>query len=118
MTILLRDILFPPPLAYQWIRLMCFTLSVLLLMMLTYFYARKDWQSYSKGNLWLIFVVDALIATLYNIDIYMEPFDEFTYYFLTEIWIRPTITYGMVACFVTEKAEQEDMDGNDPPTAD
>ena len=118
MTILLRDILFPPPLAYYWIHLSCFTLSVLLVMMLTYFYARKDWQSYSKGNLWLIFVVDALIATLYNIDIYMEPFDEFTYYFLTEIWIRPTITYGMVACFVTEKAEQEDMDENESPTAD
>ena len=117
-TILLRDILFPPPLAYYWIHLSCFTLSVLLVLMLTYFYARLHWQSYSKGNLWLIFVVDALIATLYNIDIYMEPFDEFTYYFLKEIWIRPTITYGMVACFVTEKAEQEDMDGNDPPTAD
>ena len=104
-TILLRDILFPPPLAYHWIHLTCFTLSVLLLMMLTYFYARKDWQSYSKGNLWLIFVVDALIATLYNIDIYLEPFDEFTYYGMTEIWIRPTITYGLVACFVTEAKE-------------
>ena len=91
--------------AYYWIHLMCFTLSVLLLMMLTYFYARKDWQSYSKGNLWLIFVVDALIATLYNIDIYLEPFDETSYYAMTEIWIRPTITYGLVACFVTEAKE-------------
>ena len=105
MTILLRDILFPPPLAYYWIHLSCFTLSVLLVMMLTYFYARKDWQSYSKGNLWLIFVVDALIATLYNIDIYLEPFDETSYYLMTEIWIRPTITYGLVACFVTEAKE-------------
>ena len=104
-TILLRDILFPPPLDYHWIRLMCFTLSVLLVMMLTYFYARKDWQSYSKGNLWLIFVVDALIATLYNIDIYLEPLDETSYYAMTEIWIRPTITYGLVACFVTEAKE-------------
>ena len=25
-----------------------------------------------------------------------------TNYMLTEIWIRPTITYGLVACFVTE----------------
>ena len=105
MTILLRDILFPPPLAYYWIHLSCFTLSVLLVMMLTYFYARKDWQSYSKGNLWLIFVVDALIATLYNIDIYLEPLDETSYYAMTEIWIRPTITYGLVACFVTEAKE-------------
>ena len=104
-TILLRDILFPPPLAYYWIHLSCFTLSVLLVMMLTYFYARKDWQSFSKGNLWLIFVVDALIATLYNIDIYLEPFDETSYYAMTEIWIRPTITYGLVACFVTEAKE-------------
>ena len=104
-TVLLRDILFPPPLAYYWIHLSCFTLSVLLVMMLTYFYARKDWQSFSKGNLWLIFVVDALIATLYNIDIYLEPFDETSYYAMTEIWIRPTITYGLVACFVTEAKE-------------
>ena len=29
----------------------------------------------------------------------------YTNYFLTEIWIRPTITYGLVACFVTEKRE-------------
>ena len=107
MTILLRDILFPPPLAYYWIHLSCFTLSVLLVMMLTYFYARKDWQSYSKGNLWLIFVVDALIATLYNIDIYLEPLDETSYYAMTEIWIRPTITYGLVACFVTEVRQRQ-----------
>lgn len=106
-TILLRDILFPPPLAYYWIHLSCFTLSVLLVMMLTYFYARKDWQSYSKGNLWLIFVVDALIATLYNIDIYLEPLDETSYYAMTEIWIRPTITYGLVACFISEREKEE-----------
>ena len=55
------------------------------------------------GNLWMIFIVDALIATLYNIDIYLEPIDEYTNFMLTEIWIRPTITYGLVACFVTEK---------------
>ena len=117
-TVLLRDVLFPPPLLYYWLHLMCYTLSVLLLLMLTYFYARKDWKSYTKGNLWLICVIDITIATLYNYEIFMEPYDETTNYFLTEIWIRPTITYGMVACFVTEKAEQEDMDGNDPPTAD
>ena len=51
------------------------------------------------------FVVDALIATLYNIDIYLEPLDETSYYAMTEIWIRPTITYGLVACFVTEAKE-------------
>jgi hypothetical protein len=43
-----------------------------------------------------------LIASLYNLDIYLEPFNEYTTYLLTEIWIRPTISYGMVACFVSE----------------
>jgi hypothetical protein len=104
-TVLLRDILFPPPMLYYSLHLVCFTLSVVLLCMLTYFYARKDWQSYTKRNLWLICVVDILIATFYNYDIFLEPFDETTNYMLTEIWIRPTITYGMVACFVTEKAD-------------
>jgi len=28
--------------------------------------------------------------------------DEYTNYYLTEIWIRPTISYGLVACFVTD----------------
>ena len=102
MTVLLRDILFAPPLAYYGLHLACFTLSVLLLCMLTFFYARKNWQSYTKRNLWAICVVDIIIATLYNIDIYLEPIDEYTNYMLTEIWIRPTITYGLVACFVTE----------------
>ena len=102
-TILLRDILFAPPLANYPLHLACFTLSVLLLCTLTYFYARKDWKSYSKSNLWAIFVIDMVIATLYQIDImYFEATDESTNYMLTEIWIRPTITYGLVACFVTE----------------
>ena len=106
MTVLLRDILFPPPLANYPLRLSCFTLSVLLLCTLTYFYARKDWKSYSKSNLWAIFIIDVLIATLYNIDImWFEPIDEYTNYMLTEIWIRPTIIYGLVACFVTESAK-------------
>ena len=101
-TVLLRDILFAPPLAYYALHLVCFTLSVLLLCTLTYFYARKNWQSYTKSNLWVICIIDILIATLYNLDIYLEPADEYTNYMLTEIWIRPTITYGLVACFVTE----------------
>ena len=105
-TVLLRDILFPPPLANYPLRLSCFTLSVLLLCTLTYFYARKDWKSYSKSNLWAIFIIDVLIATLYNIDImWFEPIDEYTNYMLTEIWIRATIIYGLVACFVTESAK-------------
>jgi hypothetical protein len=54
----------------------------------------------------MIFVVDFVIAVLYHYDIYyLEPVDEYTDYLLTEIWIRPTITYGLVACFVTEKAK-------------
>ena len=101
-TVLLRDILFPPPLAYYSLHLACLTLSVLLLLMLTFFYARKNWKSFTKGNLWLIFIVDMVIAALYNYVIYLEPIDEYTDYLLTEIWIRPTITYGLVACFVTE----------------
>ena len=110
-TVLLRDILFPPPLASYPLRLTCFTLSVLLLCTLTYFYARKDWQSYTKGNLWLIFVIDALIATFYHFDImYYESLDEYTNYMLTEIWIRPAISYGLVACFVTES--EEDTNSN------
>ena len=101
-TVLLRDILFPPPLAYYSLHLACLTLSVLLLLMLTFFYARKNWKSFTKGNLWLIFIVDMVIAALYNYVIYLEPIDEYTDYLLTEIWIRPTITYGLVACFITE----------------
>ena len=104
-TVLLRDILFAPLLAYYSLHLVCLTLSVLLLCTLTFFYARKNWQSYTKRNLWVICIIDILIASLYNYDIFLEPFDEFTNYSLTEIWIRPTITYGMVACFVTEKEE-------------
>ena len=102
-TVLLRDILFAPPMANLVLRSACFTLSVLLLCTLTYFYARREWKSYTKRNLWIIFVIDAVIAALYHLDIvYFEAVDEYTDYMLTEIWIRPTITYGLVACFVTE----------------
>ena len=91
MTVLLRDILFSPPMANLALRSVCFTLSVLFLCTLTYFYARREWK------------IDALIATLYQLDImYFEAIDEYTNYMLTEIWIRPAITYGLVACFVTE----------------
>jgi len=102
MTVLLRDILFAPPLAFYALHLVCLTLSVLLLCTLTFFYARKNWKGYTKSNLWAICIIDIIIASLYNWDIYLEPVDEYTNYMLTEIWIRPTITYGLVACFVTE----------------
>ena len=101
-TILLRDILFAPPLATYALQLTCLTLSVWLLLMFTYFYARKDWKTYSKANLWFIFIVDVAIAALYNYDILIETIGEEEPYLMTEIWIRPTITYGLVACFVTE----------------
>ena len=104
-TILLRDVLFAPPLSYYPIRLACLTLSVLLLLMLTFFYARKQWKTYSKRNLWMICIIDMVIAVLYHYDIIHEPINEYTDYLLTEIWIRPTITYGLVACFVSEKEE-------------
>ena len=101
-TILLRDILFAPPLSIYWIKLVCHTLSVLLLLMLTYFYARKEWKTYSKRNLWMICIIDMVIAALYTYDICHEPVNEYTNYLLTEVWICPTITYGLVACFVSE----------------
>ena len=104
-TVLLRDILFAPPLANFALHLACLTLSVLLLCTLTYFYARKNWQSYTKRNLWIICIIDMLIAALYNYDISIEPINEYTAYLLIEIWSRPTITYGLVACFVTEAEE-------------
>lgn len=106
-TVLLRDILFAPPLANFPLHLACLTLSVTLLVMLTYFYARKDWKTYSKANLWMICVVDMLIALLYQIDILIEPSDQFTTYLMVEIWIRPTITYGLVACYVNEASSEE-----------
>ena len=101
-TILLRDILFAPPLSIYWIKLACHTLSVLLLLMLTFFYARKEWKAYSKRNLWMICIIDMIIAALYHYDIRHEVASVYTNYLLTEIWIRPTITYGLVACFVSE----------------
>ena len=101
-TVLLRDILFAPPLAFYALHLVCLSLSVLLLCTLTFFYARKNWQRYTKRNLWMICIVDMVIAVLYNIDICLEPINEYTDYLLTEIWIRPTITYGLVSCFVKE----------------
>ena len=109
MTVLLRDILFPPPLAFYALHLVCLVLAVLLLCTLTFFYARKNWQSYTKRNLWVICIIDILIAALYNYDIYLEPINEFTDYLLTEIWIRPTITYGLVACFVTETSNKRNI---------
>lgn len=83
----------------------CSTLSVALLLLLTFFYARKEWKTYSKRNLWMICILDMLIAALYHLDITLEPANEYTAYLLTEIWIRPTITYGLVACFVSETKE-------------
>lgn len=106
-TVLLRDILFPPHLENFPLHLVCLTLSVLLLLMLTFFYSRKDWKSYTKGNLWMLFVIDMVIAGLYHYVIVTSPTDEYTNYLLTEIWIRPTLIYGLVACFVSGKEEQE-----------
>ena len=80
-TVLLRDILFPPPLESYPIHLICLALSVLLLLMFTYFYARKDWRRYTKRNLWLLFVVDMAIAGLYNYVIASNPINAYTDYF-------------------------------------
>ena len=105
-TVLLRDILFPPPLNNYPIHLFCLTLSVILLLMLTFFYSRKDWKSYTKANLWMLFIIDMVIAGLYNYVIYISPINEYTNYLLAEIWIRPTIIYGLAACFVSGKEDQ------------
>ena len=35
------------------LHLLCLTLSMLLILLLTFFYARRDWKSYTKGNLWV-----------------------------------------------------------------
>ena len=102
-TVLLRDILFPPRLVNYPLHLSCLTLSVLLVLMLLYFYARKDWETYTKRNLWLIFAVDVLIESFYNYHLMLETLDEYTIYLATEIWIRPTITYGLVACYISEE---------------
>ena len=104
-TVLLRDILFAPPLAFYAIHLVCLVFSVLLLLMLTFFYARRQWRTYSKRNLWMICIIDMVIACLYAYDIHIEPINEYTNYLLIEIWIRPNITYGLVACFVSETKE-------------
>ena len=53
----------------------------------------------------MICIIDMVIAGLYAFDIAREPVSEYTDYLLTEIWIRPTITYGLVACFVSETKE-------------
>ncbi len=65
-TILLRDILFPPPLTSYPLHLACLTLAVMLLLMLTYFYARKEWKTYSKLNLWMICIIDMILAGIYT----------------------------------------------------
>ena len=104
-TVLLRDILFAPPLVNYPFHLTCLTLSVALLILLTYFYARKDWKAYTKRNLWLICIIDMLIAALYNIDILLEASSEYSAYMMVEIWIRPTITYCLVACFIKESKD-------------
>ena len=106
-TVLLRDILFAPVLAYYPIHLACLTLSVGMILLLTFFYARKEWKTYSKRNLWMICIIDMLIAALYNIDIMLEPTNEYTSYLLVEIWIRPTITYCLVACFISGKEAEQ-----------
>ena len=107
MTILIRDILIPAEFNSEVLRMSSLILSELLLLMLTFFYARRQWKSYSKRDLWMIFVIDMIIAAIYHYEFFfLEPITETTDYLLTEIWIRPTITYGLVACYVTETDEQ------------
>lgn len=107
MTILIRDILVPAEFVSEVLRMSSLILSELLLLTLTFFYARRQWKSYTKRDLWMIFVIDVIIAAIYQYEFYcIEPITEATDYLITEIWIRPTITYGLVACYVTETNEQ------------
>lgn len=111
MTILIRDILVPADFSSEVLRMSSLILSELLLLMLTFFYARRQWKSYSKRDLWMIFVIDVLIAAIYHYEFYyLEPITEATDYLLTEIWIRPTITYGLVACYVTETDDYRELE--------
>ena len=48
-----------------------------------------------------IIVINQIFDVLVNRNI-IEPINDYTSFLLTEIWIRPTITYGLVVCFVTE----------------
>ena len=50
----------------------------------------------------MLFIIDMFIAGLYHYVIVYNPVNEYTTYLLTEIWIRPTIIYGLVACFMSE----------------
>ena len=77
-TVLLRDILFAPPLENYPIHLICLTLSVLLLLMLTFFYARKDWKSYTKRSLYMLLIIDTVITGLYFFVIFFHPVNEYT----------------------------------------
>ena len=52
-------------------------------------------------------VIDTLIAGLYTYAIIRNPVNEYTSYMLTEVWIRPTIIYGLVACFISETENSE-----------
>lgn len=108
-TVVLRDIIIPPELSNEILNKICLTLSVWLLLMLTYFYSRKEWKTYSKNNLWMIFIVDMILAALYHYDIeyYEVASNRVKEYVLTEIWIRPTITYGLVASFLSETEEKK-----------
>lgn len=56
----------------------------------------------------MIFIVDMILAALYHYDIvYYEAPIVIKDYVLTEIWIRPTITYGLVASFLSETGGED-----------
>ena len=92
-TVVLRDIVFFPPLSIYPMRIACLALSALLLVLLA-----------GKRDMRLVFGVDMTIAILYNIAIYIEPFNEYTKYLLIEIWIRPTLFYALSSCCAEKNA--------------
>ncbi|MCR4765518.1 MAG: hypothetical protein K5856_05025 [Bacteroidaceae bacterium] len=104
-AIFLRDILFPVEMDYSF-HLVRITLATLMLLMLTYFYSRKEWRTYTKRNLWFILLVDVLIAAVYQTEVILYPSSELTDFYVTEIWIRPTITYCLVACYMSEPEDE------------
>ena len=99
------------------------TLSVAVMLYAVYYFGLEEaWSELILNTfyiaclamIWMyffIFIIDALIATFYNFDVmFYESIDEYSNYMLTEIWIRPAISYGLVACFVTESEEDTNPD--------
>ncbi|MBR6843126.1 MAG: hypothetical protein IKM77_12615 [Prevotella sp.] len=81
-----------------------------LVMMWMYFFNRLETQQFNYWSSVCLGITVLLRDILFPLRLVNYPLhlslDEATGYLMTEIWIRPTITYGLVACFVTETNEK------------